>query len=65
MKVRRADYCNHLGDVHILPLGDLYIHRETRECWCRPTLTQEPDASVVITHHSADGRELVERHGVN
>lgn len=64
------------GDVHILPIDDLRAHEETRDCWCRPTLQRHVRHAVdrgvairietiVVVHNSADGRELVEEHGVN
>lgn len=53
------------GDLHVLPVGDLREHQETRECWCRPRVEQQPEwRSALVTHHSMDGRELVEQHGV-
>jgi hypothetical protein len=54
-----------MADVHVLPVDDLREHEPTRACWCAPTVTQEEDADAVVVHHSADGRELVEAHGVN
>lgn len=61
------------SDIHVLPENDLRVHQETRECWCRPRCTfsdvgfvgVDDDAAVVVVHNSADGRELVEQHGVN
>lgn len=59
-------------DIHVLPIDDLRAHDESRACWCEPRLERdflddEPDADmvVIVIHHSADGRELVEQHGVN
>lgn len=49
-------------DIHVLPLTDLREHDETRTCWCQPKV--ERVKGVVVTHNSADGRELVERHGL-
>ena len=51
-------------DIHVLPIGDLREHVEARECWCRPRLTEE-SGSVIVSHNAADGRELVEKHGIN
>jgi hypothetical protein len=51
------------GDIHVLPIHDLREHEDTRTCWCQPTLRQESGAMMVI-HQSADGRELIEKHGV-
>jgi len=54
------------GDVHVVPIDDLEPHVDARDCWCHPTLVREPDADrAVVIHHSADGRELIEEHGVN
>lgn len=52
------------ADVHIVPLGDLQDHEETRDCWCTPRLESEGDTTIVV-HHALDGRELIEQHGVN
>ena len=51
-------------EKHVLPIGDLREHVESSECWCDPVVEQGP-MFVMFTHNSADGRELVERHGVN
>ena len=32
-------------------------------CWCKPKIELHGKATLVI-HHAADGRELVETHGV-
>jgi hypothetical protein len=54
------------GDVHVTPLNDLREHTDRRDCWCWPEVRYEPgDLAAVVVHQSADGRELVERHGVN
>jgi hypothetical protein len=42
-------------DIHVLPLGDLVEHEQSRKCWCVPMLEQH--VSMLVTHHSADGRE--------
>lgn len=56
-----------MSDLHVLPIGDLREHEESRECWCAPTCTREPyeEGPVVVVHNAADGRELIEEHGVN
>lgn len=51
-------------DIHVLPLGDLHEHDESRACWCQPRVDQYTVVAIVI-HHAADARELVEEHGVN
>lgn len=61
------------GDIHILPVGDSREHVEDRDCWCVPQLQQHVSyptpgierVTVTIVHNSDDGRELIERHGVN
>lgn len=53
-----------MKDIHVLPVNDLKPHSESRSCWCRPALKRE-GRGVLVVHNSADGRELVERHGVN
>jgi len=57
-------------DTHVLPINDLRAHTETRDCWCGPRVEFIEDfltaaTSVLVVHHSADGRELVEQHGIN
>ena len=53
------------NDLHVLPVHDLREHVEDVTCWCLPTAVREPGHAAVIVHHSQDGRELVEEHGVN
>lgn len=54
------------ADVHVLPINDLRDHVETRDCWCAPTLYIADDGDeMTVIHNSADGRELIERHGIN
>lgn len=57
--------------IHVVPIDDLQEHVETgAPCCCRPkilwddAITGERLDEPVIVHNSADGRELVERHGV-
>lgn len=53
------------GDIHILPEGDLQLHQETRTCWCVPVIqVVEPSQVVLVLHHAADGRQLIEEHGI-
>jgi hypothetical protein len=53
------------ADIHVVPVGDLQPHVETRACWCHPRVEQDPDARVaIVIHASADGRELIEQYGV-
>jgi hypothetical protein len=60
-------------DIHVVPVDDLREHVESgRECWCQPRIEtrdprtgeQYPWGRAVIVHNSEDGREHVERHGV-
>ncbi len=44
--------------LHIFPLNDLKEHDTNSDrCWCRPDLNADGN----YVHHSADGRELLER----
>ena len=52
--------------VHVVPINDLREHDESGlTCWCDPTVETFPTGGVLVVHNSADGRELVEKHGVN
>ena len=56
-----------MKDVHVIPINDIREHDESRFCWCAPMLKRDPgdlDAAVVVVHNSADGRELIEEHGI-
>ena len=53
------------SDVHVIPLNDLREHDDSQWCWCMPKVEIQDDGRAVVIHNSADGRELVERHGVN
>ncbi len=55
------------SDLHVSPIDDLKEHDlHSRSCWCSPRLEQDdPDEAVLVIHFSADGRELVEEHGLN
>lgn len=60
--------------VHIVPINDLAPHDDSGvcTCWCQPrvetldpqTGASYPEGAHLVIHHSADGRELVERHGL-
>lgn len=52
------------ADIHVLPIGDLEEHVERRDCWCHPWIVKKRGETAVVSHHSADGRELIERYGV-
>lgn len=60
--------------VHVLPVRDLREDVDAGDsCWCQPRVERqdverpngELQLRVVVTHQALDGRELVERHGVN
>jgi hypothetical protein len=34
---RHVDTVSSMSDVHVLPIGDLQAHQETRDCWCKPS----------------------------
>lgn len=53
------------ADVHVIPIGDLRLHEETRVCWCGPDTLRDAEGTIIVAHNAADGRELVERYGVN
>lgn len=50
--------------VHVLPVNDLREHDESWTCWCKPGIERHGTCDL-ISHNSADGRELIEKHGVN
>lgn len=60
---------------HVVPRNDLRAHdtsgRGTKAaCWCEPTVAETRDErgyviGLIHVHHAADGRDLVEKHGVN
>ena len=52
-------------DLHVIPIKDLREHQESQKCWCLPKVERVAKDSRLIVHNSADGRELVEQHGVN
>ena len=51
-------------DVHVLPVRDIREHLEHRQCWCVPAILREGEG-IIVVHAAADGRDLVEAHGVN
>lgn len=51
-------------DVHVLPVNDLRAHVERRDCWCQPVIEPQRHGTLVI-HHAADGRDLIEAHGIH
>lgn len=63
MRPPRWERCGTAADVHVVPVKDLREHTETRDCWCHPDLVNEW-RTVVVVHNALDGRELVERTGL-
>lgn len=55
-----------IDDVHVVPVGDYFLHADSDECMCGPSIAvvNRDDGSIgqVIVHHSLDGRELKEPH---
>ena len=45
--------------IHVLPVDDLIEHERTTDCVCGPLLCFY-GPRLIVTHHSLDGRELVE-----
>jgi hypothetical protein len=58
------------AEFHVLPINDLKPHVETgSECWCEPKVDKQEHQgwkrkALLITHNSMDGRELIERYGI-
>lgn len=55
------------ASVHVYPNADLRTHDtedDDGKCWCNPDMRVGlPNGVPLYVHKSADGRELVERHG--
>jgi hypothetical protein len=47
-------------EFHIIPVNDLRRHSAKRNCPCHPTLDKDDEFSVLLKHHSFDGREGLE-----
>lgn len=47
--------------LHILPINDTRVHRESSTCHCNPKLTELENGDMMFTHNSFDGREYIER----
>lgn len=43
--------------IHVIPIGDLYLHSAQDFCWCHPTETE----NNVLVHNAKDCREARER----
>lgn len=50
--------------IHVIPLNDMRDHQESADCWCAPRAQTFDGGGMVFVHNSMDGRELVERHGL-
>ena len=53
-----------LDDAHVIPIEDLREHEDSRECWCQPCFDRSDIGRVIVIHNSMDGRELIEKHGL-
>lgn len=53
-----------IDDCHVLPLGDLRDHIETRDCWCRPELIEDQAGGFIAVHNSMDRREHTIEKGI-
>lgn len=51
--------------LHVYPVGDLRRHDLVVECWCKPRAERIRRHGLLVMHNAEDGRELVERHGIN
>lgn len=52
--------------VHVVPVNDLREHLTgATMCWCKPKIQQHEGYDPVVVHNSEDGRELIERNGIN
>lgn len=50
---------------HVYPVNDMREHdTDSCDCWCGPRIAMFERGQRVI-HNAMDGRDLVERHGVN
>ena len=49
--------------IHVHPDNDEHEHVIDRsmKCWCEPTLLHLGTSGIRVSHHSADGREFVEK----
>jgi len=53
------------GDNHVVPVDDLIAHDVSEDCICGPECipVERDDGSIgyIYSHHSLDGRELLEK----
>lgn len=47
------------ADLHVMPVGDLREHRDSIDCWCRPT--RDDEEPRVVIHNAMDQRETYEK----
>ncbi len=53
------------GVFHVVPVNDLREHDDIGDaCWCKPRVEQQENGTVAVIHHALDGRDLVEKHGL-
>lgn len=52
------------GHRHVKPIADLRDHVEDVLCWCNPAVEELEPGLLLVTHNAEDGRELVERYGL-
>jgi hypothetical protein len=50
--------------VYVTPIDDLREHVSRDDCPCNPRREHRPGSVPVYVHNSWDGRELVEKHGL-
>ena len=58
---RRDD--GHISRIDSVPVGDLRRHVLGDDCWCEPKRRKFMRVAIVI-HNAEDGRDLIERHGL-
>ena len=50
--------------IHIVPIRDMQPHALVAGCWCQPRVEAQQNGTHLVVHHAMDGRELIERHGI-
>lgn len=56
------NFPNGTTHLHVMPVGDLRHHRPSTACWCSPK--EAPDEPGLWVHEAMDGRDLIEKHGL-
>ena len=51
-------------NYHILPIDDIYDHKEEFDCKCNPQLQRQANGTWVIIHRSYDRRENKEKDAI-